>query len=625
MTNQESDAVTMDKPLRLSISEINNEDVPSKEDILNVLSNFGNNHYGDQSSVTSNGSIASEYLSPGSVCSSVDADIDDSSQVYIPEPPEISNQNSYSTEWELLFEQSDYLKKIRNYGIVGQLRSCRFRSVCWKLFLEVLPGNIEQWLTHTRKWRNKYENLKQTLVANPRSKFSSADLSLNNPLSQEENSPWNQFFRDNELRLTIKQDVIRTFPEIEFFQDASLHGKMIDILFCCAKSRSRVSYKQGMHELLAPLIFVLHCDHQAFLHACEIESVKDILKEIMDPDFIEHDAYAMFYQIMESVESWYVSKEITPPPKSTSSVNSQPFAKINEFHSSNVIITKLTRIQDYLLRRVDNELYSHLITMDIPPQIYGIRWVRLMFGREFPMQDLLMVWDAIFADGVSFDLVDYTFVAMLLYIRDALLTSDYPSCLQLLMKYPPVGDVHYFVNKAFYLREPSQYPAPPTYTYQKPGERSERRRSQKGNNVLSGFSSLTRRMNTKRPKSLSVGQDGSVRSNSEPNTLTTELDSPSLSLPPPQDKRKGSTASLSKIEGVEPYKGQGLRPAASTQSLATTASPQSVTSTEESPSNRKFNSLQRTVRKTKKDRSWEHEYIISMARLSDLEAMNRKC
>ena len=41
-----------------------------------------------------------------------------------------------------------------------------------------------------------------------------------------------------------------------------------------------------------------------------------------------------------------------------------------------------------------------------------------MFGREFPMQDLLVLWDAIFADGIGFDLVDYIFVAMLLYIRD---------------------------------------------------------------------------------------------------------------------------------------------------------------------------------------------------------------
>ena len=31
----------------------------------------------------------------------------------------------------------------------------------------------------------------------------------NNPLSFFQ-SPWNQFFQDNELRLTIKQDVIRT-------------------------------------------------------------------------------------------------------------------------------------------------------------------------------------------------------------------------------------------------------------------------------------------------------------------------------------------------------------------------------------------------------------------------------
>jgi hypothetical protein len=30
---------------------------------------------------------------------------------------------------------------------------------------------------------------------------------------------------------------------------------------------------QGMHELLAPLIFILYSDHQAFLHACDIECV----------------------------------------------------------------------------------------------------------------------------------------------------------------------------------------------------------------------------------------------------------------------------------------------------------------------------------------------------------------
>lgn len=47
------------------------------------------------------------------------------------------------------------------------------------------------------------------------------------------------------------------------------------------------------------------------------------------------------------------------------------------------------------------------------------RWVRLLFGREFPLQDLLVIWDALFADSITLDLVDYVFLAMLLYIRDA--------------------------------------------------------------------------------------------------------------------------------------------------------------------------------------------------------------
>ena len=39
------------------------------------------------------------------------------------------------------------------------------------------------------------------------------------------------------------------------------------------------------------------------------------------------------------------------------------------------------------------------------------------------MQDLLALWDAIFADGIGFELVDYIFVSMLLYIRDLCMLS----------------------------------------------------------------------------------------------------------------------------------------------------------------------------------------------------------
>ncbi|XP_055956766.1 TBC1 domain family member 5 isoform X2 [Patella vulgata] len=385
-----------------------------------------------------------------------------------------SHAHSYSSEWERLFMRQNYFKKLQEQGMDGNLRSSRFRSVCWKLYLKVLPEEKENWSEHSLLWRNKYEDLKNKLIVNPRKEVEGIDLSLNNPLSQNNESPWNKFFQDNELRLTIKQDVIRTFPELEFFKSEVLREMMIDILFCFSREHYNLSYKQGMHELLAPLIFVLHCDHQAFQHACEIESIhyvpesfRELIKDIMNPSYLEHDAYAMFCQVLETVEPWYMSKDfVISQYRGKDFINAQPFAKCQDLNPSNRIVTKLTRIQDYILKKHDSELHLHLERLEIAPQIYGIRWIRLLFGREFPMQDLLMLWDAIFADGIGFDLVDYLFVSMLLYIRDLLLSSDYATCLSTLMKFPPVPDVHYFIVKSLYLREPNQYPRPPNYTYQ---------------------------------------------------------------------------------------------------------------------------------------------------------------
>lgn len=254
----------------------------SKEDILRALEQFGGNRSRPHSNMGSRRSSTSSQGSQGriedvmrvSMNSSIsqgwgqmmDSDLEDFDSTSV--------SHSYSGEWERLFCRDDYLNKLRRYAVKGMLRSTRFRSVCWKLYLGVLPENRMVWLEETRKWRKKYEDLKTQLIVNPRKSMDKADLSVNNPLSQETESPWNQFFLDNELRLTIKQDVIRTFPEIQFFQLKEWRELLLYVLFCYSKQNSKFGYKQGMHELLAPLIFVLHCDHQAFQHACELESVQ---------------------------------------------------------------------------------------------------------------------------------------------------------------------------------------------------------------------------------------------------------------------------------------------------------------------------------------------------------------
>jgi len=36
-------------------------------------------------------------------------------------------------EWDRLFTARDYMREIRSFAMCGKLRSCRFRSICWKV------------------------------------------------------------------------------------------------------------------------------------------------------------------------------------------------------------------------------------------------------------------------------------------------------------------------------------------------------------------------------------------------------------------------------------------------------------------------------------------------------------
>ncbi|KAI8492346.1 TBC1 domain, member 5 [Branchiostoma belcheri] len=450
--------------------------------------------------------------------------------------------HSYSDEWKRLFMSPDYIRTVCQAALRGELRSCRFRSVCWRLFLEVMPESQSDWTYKVKQWRSMYNDIRDRHIVNPRQKAQELDLAISNPLSQEEESPWNQFFKDEELREMISQDVRRTFPEIEFFQKKELREMMINILFCYARENVRLGYRQGMHELLAPVIFVLHCDHQAFLHALEISTTPDIARLVLDPAYLENDAYAMFCQIMETVEPWYSHLCVeTPPASQNHDIAMQvPFSNPEDSAPSPAIVTKLTRVQDLILKKHDHTLHAHLRRLQIPPQVYGIRWIRLLFGREFPLQDLLFLWDAIFSDGISFGLVDYIFVAMLLYIKNLLVSGDYQTCMTTLMRYPPMGDVHFLVNKALYLRDPKNYPRPVNYEYHyghqmkltsdpSNGSQSQQQRGQRaksmqnvGSKVTAGWSTLTRKM--QKPKGGEVRKRTMKKADSEPETAVVAAD-----------------------------------------------------------------------------------------------------
>ena len=58
----------------------------------------------------------------------------------------------------------------------------------------------------------------------------------------------NRYFKDNEFRRQIDQDVKRTFPEIDFFREARVQEELLNVLFCYSKKYPDLSYRQGMYE-----------------------------------------------------------------------------------------------------------------------------------------------------------------------------------------------------------------------------------------------------------------------------------------------------------------------------------------------------------------------------------------
>jgi hypothetical protein len=89
-----------------------------------------------------------------------------------------------------------------------------------------------------------------------------------------------------------------------------------------------------------------------------------------------------------------------------------------------------------LLQARDTELYDHLHTLGVEPQVFCIRWLRLLFLREFPINQVLECWDGIVTDGL--ELVEWVAVAMLVHIREEMLAGGYDVVMNLLMRYPPL-------------------------------------------------------------------------------------------------------------------------------------------------------------------------------------------
>ena len=108
----------------------------------------------------------------------------------------------------------------------------------------MLPSSSVDWEAALQSLRSNYCFLQEKFHIDQKMKDLSLDPAINNPLSQEQDSPWNQHFQDGEMRKMIKQDVVRTFPEVDFFQTHLVRETLVNILFVYARCHPEIGYRQ---------------------------------------------------------------------------------------------------------------------------------------------------------------------------------------------------------------------------------------------------------------------------------------------------------------------------------------------------------------------------------------------
>ncbi|XP_074576322.1 uncharacterized protein LOC141832850 [Curcuma longa] len=400
------------------------------------------------------------------------------------------------------------------------------RGVRWRIHLGVLPtsptASIDDLRRVTADTRRRYATLRRRLLLDhhpPKDGDASRDLTIDNPLSQNPESTWGRFFKNAELEKTVEQDLSRLYPELDdYFHTPLFQAMLRRILLLWCLQHPEYGYRQGMHELLAPLLYVLHVDINRFFQLQKLH--KDCLDEEfdgisfskndlfdygnrnvrnwdsgieatngldgmsndhsineLDPEtrdvlllcdpygaegelgvivskrFMEHDAYCMFENLMDGAQG-VVGLASFYSPVVGSDTNKPP-------------VIEASSALYHLLSLVDSSLHSHLVELGVEPQYFALRWLRCLYGREFCLDDLLIIWDEVFSFSNSRfigDDMQYNFkvlcsprgafitalaVSMLLYLRSSLLaTETATTCLQRLLCFPQNPDMRKLIEKA---------------------------------------------------------------------------------------------------------------------------------------------------------------------------------
>ncbi|GLV45617.1 GTPase activating protein SECIS-dependent read-through [Carabus blaptoides fortunei] len=364
------------------------------------------------------------------------------------------------------------IKTLKNLAFNGIPDEQGRRSLSWKLLLNYLPPERVNWSLVLSRKRELYKQFIDEMIVMPGSKETDGDVTeADHPLNINPDSQWQAFFRDNEVLLQIDKDVRRLCPDISFFQQSTefpcdqivnsmgvkrlhsrvqrtilksanverkglgvtkislsikkatedyapmpegmeAHWEVVErILFLYAKLNPGQGYVQGMNEIIGPIYYTFASDP--------------------DIEFREHaeaDCFFCFTNLMSEIRDFFIKT-------------------LDEADCGiNNMMIKLS----HKLKENDVDVWNRLQHLELRPQYYSFRWLTLMLSQEFPLPDVLRIWDSLFADENRFTFLIDICCAMIILLRLQLLTSDFPSNVKLLQNFPPM-DIQIVLSKAVYI------------------------------------------------------------------------------------------------------------------------------------------------------------------------------
>lgn len=138
-------------------------------------------------------------------------------------------------------------------------------------------------------------------------------------------------------------------PDNVYFRQPATQNMMLDILFVWCKMHPSIGYRQGMHEVLAPLLWVVERDA---VDRGATNAVDPTLADMLDSVYIEHDTHTLFALIMHTAKYFFAPADPQSASKETP------------------MLARSSRIFDTYLPKVDPELHTHLTNLDVVPQIF---------------------------------------------------------------------------------------------------------------------------------------------------------------------------------------------------------------------------------------------------------------